>query len=88
MKKTNFKWVMFWLMVIITTLSAINGSTGLQLIPMFGFIGLAYFDLKLERQLSIPILVLSILMALLNAFIPDPSLIDVLVWAIVFIAWM
>jgi hypothetical protein len=87
MKKTNFKWVMIWIVGILATLSAIYGGTGLQLIPLFGFVALGYFDVKLDRHLSVAIMVLSIIMTIINMS-GIPSWIDVIVWLLILFAWI
>lgn len=89
MKKSTIKWVLFWVMSSITVLSAIGGSTGLQLLPLVGFIGLAYLDLKsIIRKYTVHILVLAVLMVITNIVVTDPSWIDVIMWVLVVIAWM
>ena len=89
MKNIKGKWVMFWITAIVTVLAAINGATGLQMLPMIAFLALAYLNMIQKKELSIAIVVLACLMALLNFFLLDlPSWADVILWMAIAIVWM
>jgi hypothetical protein len=83
----KLKSVMMVLMAVLGVLSAIGGSTGLQLLPMFVFVVWAYLDLRMKKDYSVAILVLALLMVIINVVVDDPSLMDIVVWAMVAFAW-
>ncbi len=83
------KWIMFWVMGVITVLSAIGGGTGLQLLPLVAFLAMGFLDLKYKKDYSIAIVVLSVFMAIINFFTtPNPSWVDFILWVFVIAVWV
>ena len=89
MKNLVFKQVM----VVISALAVIIGigfqsSTVLQMLPYGVFMVLGYLSAWKERDYKVAIIALSVVMFAANLVIPEPSGIDLLAWAAIFVAWV
>ena len=78
------KQVAFYLMVVVTVICAFGDVTALQLLPLAAGCLLMGLDIFSKDSYAVPTTILAVLMTLLNL---DTSLIDVIVWLIVIIAF-
>lgn len=81
-----FKKVVFILGIVLTILAAIAEATTLQLLPLVVVLFLMGLNIYGKKDLRVWILVISILMSILNAFVIF-SAIDIIYWLLVVVAF-
>lgn len=79
MKNLN---IAFWLNVVLAIIMLLSGVELLSIIPFILFSYFVGMMVYKKRDFKVAGIVLSIVMAVLNLVLPEPSSVDVLVWVV------
>ena len=89
MKNLVFKQVMVVISALVIILSiGLQTGTVIQMVPFGIFTVLGYLSAWKNRDYKVAIIALSIVMFVINLIAPDPSGLDLIAWAAIFIAWV